>query len=66
MRFKRGLVGALIGVAPGLIMYLIAEFLIKGEWQLTIGAPGIVIGVAGAILGFALGVARKGPVRPSS
>lgn len=62
MRLERGLVGALIGVLPGLIMYLIAEFLIKGEWQLTIGAPGILIGICGAILGFALGFfGRKAP-----
>lgn len=60
MRLVRGLVWGIVGGLPGLIIYLIAEFLVRGEWQLTIGAPGILIGICGLILGFALGVAHKG------
>jgi len=47
----RGLLGAVIGAAPGAVVVLLAEFVIKGEWQLTIGAPGMMLAVIGAIVG---------------
>jgi hypothetical protein len=47
----RGLLGAVIGAAPGAAVVLVAQFVIKGEWQLTIGAPGMMLAVFGAIVG---------------
>ena len=48
-----------IGAVPGLILVLLAQFVIKGEMQLTVGAPGILLAIAGAIVGLIVGLARK-------
>ena len=45
------LAGLVIGAAPGLILVLLAEFVIDGEMQLTVGAPGIILAVVGAVVG---------------
>jgi hypothetical protein len=55
----RGVIGAVIGAAPGLILVFLAEFVIEGEMQLTLGAPGILLAVAGAVIGFVLGLKRS-------
>ena len=55
----RGVAGAVIGAAPGLILVFLAEFVIEGEMQLTIGAPGILLAAAGAVTGFVLGLKRS-------
>ena len=52
----RGLGGAMLGAAPGLVMVGAAQYLIEGERQLTVGAPGILLAVAGAVLGFGYGL----------
>jgi hypothetical protein len=57
-RFGRAVAGAVVGALPGVILVLLAQFVINGEWQLTIGAPGILIAVFGAILGAFVGSRR--------
>lgn len=47
---------ALIGALPGVVLILIAQFLIQGEMQLSVGVPAIWIALAGAGVGFALGL----------
>ena len=42
-----------------MILVFLAEFVIEGEMQLTIGAPGIFLAVAGAVIGFVLGWKRS-------
>jgi hypothetical protein len=59
MRFWRGVIGAIIGVTPGLILVLLAQFVIEGEWQLTVGAAGVLLGGGGAVVGFVLGLSRR-------
>jgi hypothetical protein len=56
MKPLRAIAGAVIGATPGVILVLLAQFVIKGELQLTVGAPGILLAVAGAIAGFAVGL----------
>jgi hypothetical protein len=63
MRVRQGVVGAVTGMAPGLILVLLALFVIKGEWQLTVGAQGIVLAVAGVVVGCVVGVVRS-PRKP--
>jgi hypothetical protein len=57
MRSKvgRGVVGALVGATPGILLVLLAQFVISGELQLTVGAPGIMIAVLGLVVGFGVG-----------
>lgn len=62
-KIRRGLLGAVIGAAPGLILVLLAQFVIDGEMQLTVGAPGILLAAGGAIAGFVVGAIR-GTARP--
>lgn len=57
----RALAGALVGAMPGIVLILIAEFLVDGEMQLTVGAPGILLAVAGAIIGLGLGIHGRFP-----
>ena len=59
MKMWRGVSGAVIGAAPGLILVFLAEFVIEGEMQLTIGAPGLLLAAAGAVIGFVLGWNRS-------
>lgn len=59
MKLRRALAGAALGAAPGIVMVLLAQFVIKGEMQLSIGAPGIVIAVLGLLLGFLFGWNRQ-------
>ncbi|RSM86857.1 hypothetical protein DMH04_11385 [Kibdelosporangium aridum] len=55
-KLGRTIAGAIYGVLPGVILVLLAHFVIIGEWQLTIGANGLAqafIGlVAGAVVGY--------------
>jgi hypothetical protein len=44
-----------LGVLPGAFLVFLAEFVITGEWQLTVGAPGFALAGIGAIAGFAVG-----------
>lgn len=57
MRSKvgRGVVGAFIGAIPGVLLVLLAQFVISGELQLTVGAPGIMIAALGLVVGFGMG-----------
>ena len=57
-RFRNGLLGAVVGALPGIIIVLIAQFVIVGEMQLSIGAPGILIAIAGAVAGAVFGFMR--------
>ncbi len=59
MKFIKGMLGAAIGAAPGLILVLLAFFVIKGEWQLTIAAMGLMTLGVGSIAGFAVGWSRS-------
>lgn len=54
-KFGRGIVGALVGATPGILLVLLAQFVVSGEPQLTIGAPGIVIAGLGLVVGFGTG-----------
>jgi hypothetical protein len=56
MKLGRALLGMVIGAVPGLILVLLAQFVIKGEMQLTVGAPGILLAIAGAVIGFVVGL----------
>lgn len=57
-RFRNGLVGAVVGALPGIIIVLVATFVIEGEMQLSIGAPGIILAIAGAVAGAVFGLMR--------
>jgi hypothetical protein len=50
---------AALGAAPGLVLVLLAQFVIDGEMQLTVGAPGILLAVAGALVGLVYGSRRR-------
>lgn len=52
--------GLVIGALPGVILVLLAQFVIEGEMQLTVGAPGILLAIAGAIIGLVVGLVWKG------
>ena len=54
----RGLTFAAIAAAPGLMLVLLATFVIQGEMELTVGAPGILIALAGAVTGVVYGLQR--------
>ena len=54
----RALTFAAIGAAPGLVLVLLATFVIQGEMELTVGAPGILIALTGAGAGFVYGIRR--------
>jgi hypothetical protein len=57
-RLSNVLLYALVGAFPGLALVLVAEFVIEGEMQLTVGAPGLVLAAVGAVLGAAFGLRR--------
>ena len=59
MNLMKGLLGAAIGASPGLILLLLAFFVIKGEWALTIAALGLFVTAVGAIAGFTVGWSRS-------
>jgi hypothetical protein len=48
----------MIGALPGVVLVLLAQYVIKGEMQLTIGAPGILLAVVGCVVGFLVGRSR--------
>lgn len=52
------LAGMLIGATPGVLLVLLAEYVIDGEMQLTVGAPGIILAVIGAVAGLVVGGLR--------
>ena len=60
MRLCRGVLGALLGVVPGVVLLLLATFVIEGEVQLTVGAAGVALAFGGAIAGFVVGLSRPG------
>lgn len=51
---KWGVVGAL----PGLLLLFLAYFVIEGEWQLTVGAPGFILAPLGFLGGAVYGWMR--------
>jgi hypothetical protein len=53
-----GLGYGFVGAIPGLILVFLAQFVIEGEMQLTVGAPGILLAIAGTLVGFVLGLRR--------
>lgn len=55
-RIGRALRAALLGSLPGVAMVLVAQYLIEGEMQLTVGAPGLLLAGFGAAVGFAYGL----------
>ena len=57
-RLMEGLRWGIVGAIPGLILILLAQFVIEGEMQLTVGAPGILLAIAGALVGFVLGLRK--------
>lgn len=57
-RARPVLFAMLIGAAPGLVLVLLAQFVISGEMQLTVGAPGMLLAVAGGAAGLVLGLRR--------
>lgn len=52
---RRALVGMLLGAGPGLLLVLLAEYVVAGEMQLTVGAPGLLLAVVGAVAGLVSG-----------
>jgi hypothetical protein len=52
------LLATLIGAMPGLTLILLAQFVIAGEVELTVGAPGFVLAPVGALLGLVIGLRR--------
>lgn len=52
------LAGMLIGAAPGVLLVLLAEFVVDGEMQLTVGAPGLLLTAIGAVVGLIVGSQR--------
>ncbi|HEX2259617.1 MAG TPA: hypothetical protein VHJ40_07725 [Actinomycetota bacterium] len=57
-RLMEGLRWGIVGAIPGLILVLLAQFVIEGEMQLTVGAPGTLLAIAGALVGFTVGLRR--------
>lgn len=55
---RSALAGLLIGATPGVLLMLLAEFVIEGEMQLTVGAPGLILAVVGAVAGLLVGSLR--------
>lgn len=60
MRARRGLAWGVVGAVPGVAMVAFARLFLVGEMQLTVGAPGILLAVAGAAVGLVLGFRRGG------
>lgn len=58
-RFGRGVAGGVIGALPGVALVVLAQYVIEGEMQLTIGAPGILLAVVGCVAGFVVGRSRS-------
>jgi hypothetical protein len=56
---KTRIVGAILGAQFGVVLILLADHVITGEWQLTIGTGGIVVAAAGAIIGGLLGLRSR-------
>jgi hypothetical protein len=59
MNLIKAILGAAIGATPGVILFLLVEFVIKGEWQLTIAVLGLMVLAMGSIAGFAVGWSRS-------
>ncbi len=58
---RSAMAGMLIGATPGVLLVLLAEFVIDGEMQLTVGAPGLILAVVGAVAGLVVGSLRARP-----
>jgi hypothetical protein len=52
------LVGALLGALPGVLLILVAPFLVNGEPQLTVGVAGMWLAAAGALAGVIVALRR--------
>ena len=50
-RGARLLVGLVLGLAPGVLLILLAQFAISGEQELTVGTAGMWLAAAGALIG---------------
>jgi hypothetical protein len=61
IKLGRGVAGAFIGSLPGMALILFAQFVVEGEAQLTVGAPGILLVPLGSIVGFAIGFGLRRP-----
>jgi hypothetical protein len=48
-----------LGALPGLMLIVLARFVITGEMELTVGAPGFVLAPVGALLGLVIGLRRS-------
>ena len=53
------LVGMVLGALPGLVLVLVAQYLVEGEVQLTVGVAGIWLAVAGGVVGLVLALRRR-------
>jgi hypothetical protein len=54
------LVGMVLGALPGLVLVLVAQYLVEGEVQLTVGVAGIWLAVVGGVVGLVLALRRRG------
>ncbi|TWP50290.1 hypothetical protein FKR81_21565 [Lentzea tibetensis] len=54
-KLKNALKFAVIGALPGLLLVLLAQFVIKGEMQLSVGAPGLILLPMGFVGGLIYG-----------
>jgi hypothetical protein len=52
------LVGVLLGALPGVLLVLVAQFLVNGEPQLTVGVAGMWLAAAGALAGVIVALRR--------
>lgn len=57
-RWMRLLVGVLLGALPGVLLVLVAQFLVNGEPQLTVGVAGMWLAAAGALAGVIVALRR--------
>lgn len=57
--------GAILGAVPGLILVLIAQFVVRGEPQLTVGVAGIWLAIVGAVVGLSVALVRTRGRRPA-
>lgn len=64
-RLSSALRMAVIGATPGVVLVLLAQFVVTGEMQLTVGAPGLLLAVVGGVTGLVVGFVRR-PDRPGT
>jgi hypothetical protein len=57
-RWKQLLAGLVLGVLPGVLLVLVAQFVVTGEPQLTVGVAGMWLAAVGAVAGFVVALLR--------